>query len=178
MLNWYSCCSFCGSKFIKHEYNKFLCTECNKTTYINVSTAVGCYFYNSKKEILLVERKFDPRKWKFDEPWWFCDIWDISVEQALSREIEEELGISFDQTWLQYLGSQEVLYNYDMRDIPLMCILFYCFLQEEQIPLLQAKDDINNFIRVNKDTFNPDMMCSIEQAQQVYKVFNILEQTI
>lgn len=175
MLSWYPVCTFCGSgEIVWKATNCFVCQDCHKDNYINRSCAVGCYFYNDQKQILIVQRARDPWKWKYQDPGGFMDIEDMSAEDAVAREIQEELNISIDITTLHYISSGSRLYPYQWRDMPVVCLQFYAYISPEQISQLQVNDDVSWFLRIEKNTFDPTMMSLAYHGTVIQKVFDII----
>lgn len=175
MLQWYSVCSFCGAKDISRKASNCLyCALCQKDTYINRSCAVGCYFYNDEKQILIVQRARDPWKWKYQDPGGFMDIEDMSAEAAVVREVHEELWIIVDPKSLNYLSSGCRNYPYQERDMPVVCLQFYAYISPQQISELQVSDDVSWFLRIEKNTFDPTMMSLSYHATVIEKVFDII----
>lgn len=70
----------------------FLCQNCNFLYYINVAGAVAALIIDDNNRLLCAKRKFDPFKGSLDLPGGFVDR-DESMEEALEREIMEELNL-------------------------------------------------------------------------------------
>ena len=175
MLSGYHHCTFCGSTdIIRKDEHIYTCNTCHKTNYINYSAAAGCYLYTPDKKILLAQRARDPQKGKYDDPWWFMDLNDHTVEDTVIRELQEELGITLSPNALHYLGSNTLLYHYQNRDVPVVAINFYAPISYEQAKTIIVNDDVASIKRVSKETFNPDDMCTPRQAELVYRVFELI----
>ena len=104
-LKVFNYCPKCGSnEFIKIPDNDRAkrCGKCSFTFYFNSSAAVAALIYDDENRLMLTQRAVEPFKGKFDLPGGFVDPLE-SVENAISREIKEELGIEVVE--LKYLGS-------------------------------------------------------------------------
>jgi ADP-ribose pyrophosphatase YjhB (NUDIX family) len=102
-------CPSCGSKDMRFDgLKEFRCAACSFTYYHNVATGVGAILDLGGK-ILLIKRGKDPGKGKLDLPGGFVDPGE-SAEEALRREIQEELGI--DIGLLEYSGAYPNVYEY------------------------------------------------------------------
>ncbi len=77
--------------------------------------------FNEKKELLLVERAHDPKKGMLDLPGGFIDI-NETLEESLTREIQEELGIQI--TTFQYVSSFHDEYEHGGVRSRSLCMLF------------------------------------------------------
>lgn len=95
-------CPRCGKTDIEVYKTKAMrCTECGYIYFHNALAAVGGII-EMDGGILLTVRAQDPGKGMFDLPGGFVD-YDESLEAALLREIDEEIGIEVGIR--EYLGS-------------------------------------------------------------------------
>ncbi len=96
-------CPKCGSKeFIFQGEKSFKCSDCGFHFFTNSAAAVAAIIENDQKQIMLTYRAFDPCKGMLDLPGGFVDP-NESLEEALKREIQEELNL--DITHLKYIAS-------------------------------------------------------------------------
>jgi ADP-ribose pyrophosphatase YjhB (NUDIX family) len=91
------------------DVKEFSCRACSFTYYHNVAAAVGAILEFDGK-IVLIRRGKEPGKGKLDLPGGFVDPKE-TAEEAIRREIREELGI--DIGTLKYFGSGPNLYEYE-----------------------------------------------------------------
>lgn len=100
-------CPHCGSDQAGyHQVRDFRCPACGFRYFHNVGTACGLLLFRDPdcREILLVERAIDPHRGKFGLPGGFLDPGE-TVEAALHRELEEEVGLVRSQyTVPKWLG--------------------------------------------------------------------------
>ncbi len=102
-------CPQCRSAEIEFRDRKQLtCLSCNFCYFHNVATAVGAVIRHGP-EILLAVRAREPARGMLDLPGGFTDPGE-SLEQALTREIHEELGLQLDRP--RYLFSFANTYRY------------------------------------------------------------------
>jgi NAD+ diphosphatase len=102
-------CPSCASRDIAvHQTKAFRCRACNFEYYHNAAAAVAG-IVESDGRILLVRREREPRKGYWGLPGGFADYRE-SLEQALLREIEEEVGLRVQVT--AYLASFSNEYHY------------------------------------------------------------------
>ena len=96
-------CPRCGShNFAINGERSRHCSDCGLTHYANASASTAAIITNSKGEVLLTTRAFEPAKGKLDLPGGFVDM-NETAEEALIRELKEELNI--DVCNPQYLFS-------------------------------------------------------------------------
>jgi ADP-ribose pyrophosphatase YjhB (NUDIX family) len=93
-----------------NEGNKWICKYCNFTYYHNTAAAVSAVI-KYQDEILMTVRMNDPVQGMLDLPGGFVD-YDETLEQALSREIAEELRIVIAENEWRYLFSYPNRYQY------------------------------------------------------------------
>jgi NADH pyrophosphatase NudC (nudix superfamily) len=132
-------CPKCGSNafFTTDKGRSFNCEDCHFQYFINSSAAVACLIFNSKGELLLTRRAFEPNKDMLDLPGGFVDPMETAEEAAI-REIKEELNL--DLSNLHYLVSFPNLYPFSNMDIPTVDLAFVCEI--ENFSRLKPGDDV------------------------------------
>jgi NADH pyrophosphatase NudC (nudix superfamily) len=102
-------CPACGKTGIVPVGEKKLsCRSCSFTYFHNVAAAVAAILELDGK-VLLIRRAKEPGKGRLDLPGGFVDP-DETVEQAVRREVREELNIEIGTP--VYLGSYPNTYEY------------------------------------------------------------------
>lgn len=163
-----SYCSFCGSDAVEQINGGHLhCTTCGKTNYINLSCAVWCFLIDTAGRVGVAKRARDPWKGLYDEAWWFADQGDSSCEATVIRELSEELGITIKKENLHYLSSHALLYEYQWRHTPVMSLIFFAHISDDEKQHIRCTDDVADFQRVDSSTYDPKMFCTPFQARQV-----------
>lgn len=131
-------CPVCGSaQFIPQKVKAMCCKVCGFVMYVNPSAAVAAFIVNQKGELLVCTRANDPEKGKYDLPGGFVDESE-SAEQAVQREIMEELGMKVDAG--KYLFSVPNDYLYSGWTIPTLDIFFLFEVNDDFIPV--PADDV------------------------------------
>lgn len=150
-------CPYCGSSaFITNNAGRsYECRDCNFQFYVNNSAAVACLFFNSTGELLLTRRAVNPSIGMLDLPGGFVEPFE-SAEEAVDREIKEELNIEIKQK--KYLTSFPNLYPYSGFIVPTVDLVFVC--EAKQWNSLVPGDDVASieFILPSKIVF--DDLCS------------------
>ncbi len=110
-------CVKCGAKALVQSGEKaFACEACDFVYFHNVATGV-CAVIRYQNKILLVKRAEQPALGKWDFPGGFVD-YNESNEQALSRELQEELALSVDTMGYLFSFPNEYQYkNVDYRTL-------------------------------------------------------------
>jgi NAD+ diphosphatase len=137
----FNCCPACGSSDIVFDDNKkFICRECAFTYFHNVAAAVGAILeYDGK--LVLIKRAKEPGKGKLDLPGGFVDP-NESAEEALAREVKEELKIDLNEP--KYLGSYPNIYKYKDVLYYTCDLFFYCRI--DTLPIEFSKTEIEELI--------------------------------
>lgn len=104
-------CPSCKSKSVLFDgIKKYSCKDCGWEFFQNTASAVAGLL-EFKGKVMAVRRNCEPGKGLLDFPGGFVDP-DESAEQALKRELNEELGISVNTTQFRYIGSSPNTYLY------------------------------------------------------------------
>ena len=110
LKNDFNLCPKCGSKKIENHGNrKWLCPDCGFDLYNNVASAVGLVIYDKYNNVLFEVRAKEPRKGFLALPGGFVDF-DETLEEAVSRECREEIGVPVEGA--EYLCSAPNTYEY------------------------------------------------------------------
>lgn len=85
------------------------CVTCRFRWYTNPRPAVVAILSNKPGDVLLAKRAIAPSRGRWGMPGGFVDL-DETAEEALQREIKEEVGITVND--FQYFGSYVNVYEY------------------------------------------------------------------
>lgn len=133
-------CPNCASEHIEFPNNvRFFCHDCEFTYFHNIAAAVAVVFRFEDK-ILFTVRNIDPDKGKLDLPGGFIDP-NENAENALCREVREELGLEIQPSDLEYVTTQPNNYLYKNVPYRTMDIFYECRLDISQVEVV-AKDEI------------------------------------
>jgi ADP-ribose pyrophosphatase YjhB (NUDIX family) len=141
----FSYCPRCGhQEFLFDNIKKFICQACQFNYYINASTAVAVILQAPDGRIVLTKRKFNPRAGFYDLPGGFVDILE-RVEDAVKREVFEELGVVVDQ--MKFLASFPNEYVYKGISYYTTDLAFICPIKD--LSTLQPADDVADALVVH-----------------------------
>ncbi|MFV0471418.1 MAG: NUDIX hydrolase [Paludibacteraceae bacterium] len=155
-------CPRCGSKhFATNSEKSKQCKECHFVFYLNPSAACAAFIRNDRGDLLVCRRGKEPQKGTLDLPGGFTD-YNETVEQAIAREIEEELSGKVTET--NYMFSLPNDYVYSGMNIPTMDMFFECRL--EDYANLKPADDISECFFIPIKEINPALfgLNSIREA--------------
>ena len=158
-------CPACGSGNISFDnVKKFSCKDCSFTYFHNVAAAVAAILQYDQK-VIMIKRAKDPGKGKLDLPGGFVDPKE-SAEEAIKREIKEELGIDLRE--LRYLGSYPNVYKYEEVIYHTCDLFFYCKI--DALPTDFDKTEIEDLILINPFEI-PDDKIEFESVKMGLGIF-------
>jgi NAD+ diphosphatase len=138
-------CPQCKSEQIS-IYNKkrMYCQECGFEYYLNAAAAVAAIITDKDGNLLITVRAFEPCRGMFDLPGGFVDPGE-SCEEAIRREIKEELGLEIIS--LRYFLSSPKVYEYKQIKYTTVDIAYLCVV--ENAALAKAYDDVKSVVFLN-----------------------------
>jgi NAD+ diphosphatase len=141
-------CPACGSeRFVRNNVKSKQCEACGFVYYVNPSAAVAAFIVSASGGLLVCSRGKEPEKGTMDLPGGFVDE-NESAEEAISREIAEELHAKVTGT--TYLFSLPNEYEYNKMTVPTLDMFFTCTLEDTSN--LKPSDDVEEcfFVPVNE----------------------------
>jgi ADP-ribose pyrophosphatase YjhB (NUDIX family) len=136
----YKYCPRCKSDFELKEEMLF-CTNCGLRHYLNPKPCTNLIIENPMGEVLLVKRGVEPKKGTWDIPGGFVVLQE-TFEDAIIREIEEELSIKLSKEKLEYVGSYIDLYDYNGITYDILVVVFAVRIKAM---VLKVLDDIEEY---------------------------------
>lgn len=131
-------CPKCGSgDLVRPVAQRLVCRACGFEFFFNAATAVAALVLDSQGRLLVTTRAQDPAKGSLDLPGGFVDLGE-SAEQALTREIREEVGL--DLISAAYLCSEPNTYPYKGVVYKTVDMAFLCRVAEPD--RAKAADDV------------------------------------
>lgn len=132
-------CPVCGSvHFAEHTFKSKKCSDCGFEFFLNPSAATAAFILNTRNELLVTRRKFNPAKGTLDLPGGFSDIGESS-EEGIAREISEETGMTI--TSCRFLFSLPNTYLYSGMIIPTLDMFYQCTVSDGVQPV--PADDVS-----------------------------------
>ena len=116
----YKFCPICGKEMIERQ-DDLKCSSCDFIFYINPAPGSCPIIENDKQQILLVKRKYDPKKGYWDLPGGFMMPGE-DVETSSKRELKEELGVDIEVKKL--VGFYPDVYILQNVAYPILTIIF------------------------------------------------------
>ena len=97
------------------------CEACGLVYFFNPTVAAAAWVFDADRRALFLRRSHDPAKGKLAIPGGFIDIGE-TAEQALRREIREEVGLEVGP--VAFVGSYPNLYPYRDVTYPVLDLVF------------------------------------------------------
>ena len=147
-------CPRCGSSsFEFREDFSFLCFECDFHYYINPAPAVVALITDSDGRLLFTRRAHEPAAGKLDLPGGFIDVME-TAEEALAREIREELGCEL--TGFRYISSWPNRYLFSGLVYFTMDMVFECTISDTSS--ITPSDDVIAYEFIAAGDIKPEMI--------------------
>ncbi len=144
-------CPSCGGAGLEpHARYGFVCPHCSFLFFLNVAAAVAAIIRDDQGRILLVRRARDPRRGTLDAPGGFVD-WGETAEEALRREVREELSLELDEP--AYLCTVPNLYEY--RGLNYRTLDVYFTARAKDWSRLTPADDVDGYSLVHPAEVDP-----------------------
>lgn len=99
----------------------FRCAACGLVYFFNPTVAAAAFIFDAKGRALFIRRSHEPAKGKLGVPGGFIDIGE-SAEQALRREVREEVGLEIEN--MTFLTSYPNFYEYGGVTYPVCDFMF------------------------------------------------------
>lgn len=141
-------CPKCAAPLLRQTPILLTCSACYLHYYVNPRTTNAIILQNSKNQLLLTKRKFDPHAGKYDLPGGFIDI-NESVEESVIRELGEELEIVMSKDDIKYLGSCTDTYEFKGLTYYTIGMVFKTLVKDDII--LTPSDDVESTLWVPVD---------------------------
>ena len=160
-------CPACGAKSLQTNDKKHNCTACGFEFFMNVAAAVAG-FIEYENKVLVTVRRFDPQKGALDLPGGFADRFE-SIEDALRREIREELNIELGD--LHYLGSSHNRYPY--KGVTYHTLDGFFVARALSLDGICVADDITDFKWLSLHELKPELFpfASIADGVRMYLAY-------
>jgi ADP-ribose pyrophosphatase YjhB (NUDIX family) len=123
-------CPRCGLPRAAGAANPFHCGTCGFTYYFNTASAVAAFIEDGSDRCLFIRRAREPARGKLALPGGFTDL-DETAEQALRREIQEELGLELGS--LSYVGSWPNRYHANGFVVPVLDLFFHAVVDSPDV---------------------------------------------
>ena len=147
-------CPACAHSSACQSAREFRCEHCGFRYFHNVAAAVAAFIMHDG-HLLLTRRAHAPAAGTLDLPGGFVDPLE-SLEQALARELEEELGFALPPDGARYLFSLPNLYDYAAVSYATADSFF--IVECATRPALLARDDVAAVMWQRLDDIDPQLI--------------------
>lgn len=146
-------CRRCGAPITKLSESSYKCAHGHSLFY-DASASAACIIVTHDDKIALTVRGVDPHKGKNSLFGGFVDYGE-SLEQALARELQEEVGLSPDDYETpRYLVSAPDDYEWQGNATRVLSVMYMVRLKEGVV--LKPADDVADVIYVTPETIPYD----------------------
>jgi mutator protein MutT len=165
-LNYFEFCPRCAHRGIKDSARgAFRCDECGFVYFLNPATAAAAFILNADGQVLFIRRAKEPAKGKLALPGGFVDAGE-TAEEAVRREIREEVGLEMDS--IAYLDSQPNEYPYKEVTYPVLDLFFVG--RAKAVETVAALDGVESYCWLKPQTVAAEEIAfaSIRNALAAY----------
>ncbi|MDX9880758.1 MAG: NUDIX domain-containing protein [Prolixibacteraceae bacterium] len=162
-------CPKCGSSEFKVTGPRsFRCSNCSFEFYVNSAAAVAALIFNAEGKMLFTRRAVDPDKGELDLPGGFVDPME-SAEQAVKRELKEELGA--ETLSLRYFCSFPNEYKYSGLSVFTTDLAFFAEINNPEA--ITPMDDISAIEFIAPEELNMNELPSVSMKNIVREVVQL-----
>jgi NAD+ diphosphatase len=158
-------CPRCSGRFVPQPDFSFICEACGLHFFSNACAAVCALIFDGSGRLLITRRAKEPKKGMLDLPGGFVDPLE-SVEDALRREIREELGV--DVTGIRYLCSFPNRYVYSGLTYFTIDLAFICGVDD--VSSIKPADDVEAAFFVSPGKINLEEI-AFESIRNIIQYF-------
>lgn len=132
-------CPKCSQPFSSSSPNVQICTECGLQFYMSPKPAACCIILTPDGKIIATRRNKNPYRGQPDLPGGFVDAGE-TFEEAVIREIHEELGFTITREQISYFSSTYGTYPY--QDIVYSVLVTFFIVQLKVMPDITKFDPV------------------------------------
>ena len=159
-------CPRCGAAGLSRPgVNNVVCPRCKFQLYLNTAAAVCALIQDDRGRLLVTVRANDPKKGFWDLPGGFVDP-DESAEQAVIREVREELGLRVSST--HYLCSRPNAYPFGGVTYRTLDLAYVCRVESAQRAV--AADDVQGIVYCRPAQLDPHRF-GFDSIRQIVEFF-------
>jgi NAD+ diphosphatase len=148
-------CPRCASEeFHFRQDNSFECGACGFQFYLNAAAAVVALIEDREGRLLVVRRAREPGKGRLDLPGGFANHGE-TAEQALEREVKEELNLDIESC--TYFCSFPNTYLYGGIVYHTLDLAFACTARD--LSVIRADDDVEGYLFLRADEIPVEEIC-------------------
>lgn len=167
-------CHLCGEKLDAKGTGVWRCTGCGVDLYDNPKPCADIALFTKQGKLLLSRRARNPEKGKFDLPGGFVDV-EETIEQALARELKEELGLSPGQyTPPVYFKSRTHKYEYGTQVYDNIVLMFMATLMVDEAEL-SPQDDVAEIVTLTREQVDRREVVAGDYYDYMMAAFDVYE---
>jgi NADH pyrophosphatase NudC (nudix superfamily) len=158
-------CPKCSGVFVPQKDFSFVCSTCGLHFFSNACAAVCALILDSEGNLLLTTRAKEPKKGMLDLPGGFVDPLE-SIEDAVKREIREELGLNVIK--MKYFCSFPNRYIYSGLTYFTIDLAFIC--EVDDLSKICPDDDVSGTLFIKPGMIDIDGL-AFESIKNIIRKF-------
>ncbi|MDR2592440.1 MAG: NUDIX domain-containing protein [Chitinispirillales bacterium] len=136
-------CPRCSGPAVLSDSRKIVCAGCGFQMYLNNAAAVAALLFDGEGRLMAVRRNEEPQTGLLDLPGGFVEFGE-TAEEALARELREELGITV--CGIEYYRSIPNNYLYGGVLYHTLDIFLKCRLEDGADNKIRTNDEIKDVV--------------------------------
>ncbi len=149
-------CRRCGEALTLINKHVYTCKS-DHIIFANANPSTSIWLVNDKNEVLVTTRGIEPGKGAYDSPGGFVDGSFETVDEAVTRELKEELGLdTSDYSKLNYVVSTTGKYEYKNEMLPTLDLVYWAHINKDAV--ITPKDDVMAYTFLPITQLNPDLI--------------------
>lgn len=168
LMDRFQFCPACGASGLEQLSLKSVgCRGCGFEFFFNPASAAGAFLCDRSGRALFVRRSREPSRGKLGLPGGFVDAFE-TLEQALRREVMEEVGLDIAGKPCRFLCSQPNLYRYNELDY--CSVDAYFEVELESLAGARACDECSELAVADPAALNRDELAfdSLKKAVEIF----------
>lgn len=164
-------CQHCGHKLeVRKKDAEWYCASCSQPMYANPIPTVDALLIDEDGKVLLGRRSREPYKGRLNLPGGFMDMGE-TMEEAIARELKEELGLSTsDYGKLIYGGSRVDYHSEGGKKRQLVCIIMVGKMVHKDF---EANDEVDEFVWTLPSQLKPEDVTTLAEYQHIMAAYTV-----
>ncbi|GIW62242.1 MAG: DNA mismatch repair protein MutT [Patescibacteria group bacterium] len=158
VVNSYRFCPLCGkTNLLRQDDFMLKCKDCRFIYFDNPKPGVSCLIFNHNKQLLFTKRLKEPMKGSLGLPGGFVDS-NETLDEAIIREIKEELFLDLNQSDIYYYGSSKGHFEYQGISYFIVTAWFICRKTVDEQTIKFATDEIEDLVFLDPEKIDFDLI--------------------
>jgi ADP-ribose pyrophosphatase YjhB (NUDIX family) len=164
-------CDACGTQLETRQAGLvWHCPNCKRNLYANPIPTTDALLVDEEGRVLLGRRNNEPSIGKLNLPGGFVDM-DETFEEALARELEEELGLKpFEYGKFVYAGSRVDFHTQNGKTRQILVVVMVADIKHREF---EANDEVSEYVWKLPSEIKPDELTTKNEYELLMKAVSL-----